>query len=496
MLHSDDGLRRLIYRSSGKTYFKVQEHRKYDFMEKTLKKPAAASLWYTLSLILARGAGLLSTPIFTRLLGTREYGLYTLYTSWLGIFTIISTLEIGGSVFMRELQKNAKARDTTLRSAIAAETGICAVICLLYFVFSAFFGNFLGLSRALTFMMFLQIASNATVNLYLAGCKFEYRYKTVFFLNVIVGVLPTVASLIMIWLIEDAALTRIFASLVITVLTALAITFIIFSGKKSVSFSVIRELVRRALPLFPHFLLISVISRIDKLVIDRVFGKSALGAYSVAEMLGSLLPFALGALFSALIPWIMRKISAGKEDKILDITQLITRLLSFCALLILCLSPELFGILAPSEFRDAYFAVFPITVSVIPYFIFTVEMTAITHGSIGALASLPSVCGAAFSFLFCIGLSGRMHYSVLSVAQAVSQLIMCALAYFIIRRRGRTPCVSLGYTVICFSFTAFVGTAIYLSRDFLSLRLAIAALSAYPLFYDIRGAALRLREAA
>ena len=42
--------------------------------------------------ILQRGISVITTPIFTRLLNTSEYGQYSLYTSWSTILIIFITL--------------------------------------------------------------------------------------------------------------------------------------------------------------------------------------------------------------------------------------------------------------------------------------------------------------------------------------------------------------------------------------------------------------------
>ena len=50
-----------------------------------VRLPAKATIWNIISAALARGVGAIGTPIFTRLLAPSEYGLYPLYTTWLGV---------------------------------------------------------------------------------------------------------------------------------------------------------------------------------------------------------------------------------------------------------------------------------------------------------------------------------------------------------------------------------------------------------------------------
>ena len=45
-----------------------------------------------------RGIGFLTTPIFARLLSQNEFGRYSNYTSWLGILTILASLNLEASL--------------------------------------------------------------------------------------------------------------------------------------------------------------------------------------------------------------------------------------------------------------------------------------------------------------------------------------------------------------------------------------------------------------
>ena len=71
----------------------------------SLNKGAQASLWSVSSNILCRGIGFLFTPIFTRALSPTEYGIYPLYTSLMGIFTPLITLEATGGFIYRLIAK-------------------------------------------------------------------------------------------------------------------------------------------------------------------------------------------------------------------------------------------------------------------------------------------------------------------------------------------------------------------------------------------------------
>ena len=61
-------------------------------------KALKSGLWYTISDFLLRAIGLLTTPIFTRLLTHAEFGDFSNFHSWQLVFTVLVTFNIGATL--------------------------------------------------------------------------------------------------------------------------------------------------------------------------------------------------------------------------------------------------------------------------------------------------------------------------------------------------------------------------------------------------------------
>ena len=66
---------------------------------KSLPVQVRASFWFLICAFLQRGISTITTPIFTRLLSTAEYGQYSVFNSWLGIITVLVTLNLYSGVY-------------------------------------------------------------------------------------------------------------------------------------------------------------------------------------------------------------------------------------------------------------------------------------------------------------------------------------------------------------------------------------------------------------
>ena len=64
-----------------------------------------AAIWFMFCNIIQKGITMLTVPIFTRLLSTEEYGIYSVYQSWYSILTIITTLYLFGGFYNKGMVK-------------------------------------------------------------------------------------------------------------------------------------------------------------------------------------------------------------------------------------------------------------------------------------------------------------------------------------------------------------------------------------------------------
>ena len=124
-----------------------------------LRVPAKATVWYIGSSAAARIIGALSSPIFTRLLSAEEFGLFPLYSSWIGVLSVLVTLEMSGSIIYRGYQRFEGRREDFTSAAIGVISTVFIGFCALYFAFHGFIENFTGLGTRVSIFMFLEICN-------------------------------------------------------------------------------------------------------------------------------------------------------------------------------------------------------------------------------------------------------------------------------------------------------------------------------------------------
>ena len=91
-----------------------------DFVRKMLKNKAltGASI-FVISTFIQRGLSLITTPIYTRLLSSYDYGIVSTYNTWYGVLSVIFTLSIAANAFNTGLVKYKDDRDYFVSNMIS-----------------------------------------------------------------------------------------------------------------------------------------------------------------------------------------------------------------------------------------------------------------------------------------------------------------------------------------------------------------------------------------
>ena len=98
-----------------------------------------ASLWFLISTFLQKAISVISTPIFTRLLTTGQYGEYNVFQSWMGIISVIVT----GSVLITTFNNSGMYFENTAVQSLSSVIKLMAVFSAAFLPFFMKIGGLL-----------------------------------------------------------------------------------------------------------------------------------------------------------------------------------------------------------------------------------------------------------------------------------------------------------------------------------------------------------------
>lgn len=351
------------------------------------------------------------TPIFTRLLSPDEFGIYSLYVSLMGIFTVLTTFEISGSVTYRGLAKfESEGAAEYISSALGAIFTLNIGSLALYIIFRNYFNDITSLSTPLTVFLFLQVFLNAAMGLYFAEKRYSGEYKTVALINIGMGALSPVLALLFIYL-GSGGESRIIAPLISSALFGIPVIYsILKKGQRIFWGAAWRFLFKITLPMLPHYLALSLIAQVDKIIIARTLGEGAVGKYSAAYSVGFLLSLLSSGILLVLSPTAMRKQNENKTEEVRASLFASGKLICYATLVFLTLVPEIFYLVVSREYYEAMPVVYPIALAVILLFLANSASNCLVHYERPLLITKNSLISGAVCVILCLVLIRRVGY--------------------------------------------------------------------------------------
>lgn len=460
----------------------------------SIRIPAKASVWYIASSAIARAIGALGTPIFTRLLTPEEYGLYPLYGSWLSVFSVIITLELTGAAMYRGLQRHGEDKDGFISAVLGLTLALFLFFCVIYAIFGDFINTLTGLDTSITRLMLTQILASAVLSLYTASARFEYKYKTVALLNVLSAIFAPAVAIVLIRLGLRAEARILGSSLTLAIIAVPILITMLRRSHKLYSPDKWLYLLRRALPLLPHYFSMTLILKIAEITVSRIHGAEALGKISVALSVGMSLTVITGGLLSALSPWMLRRVKAGEISRIRDLLLILTKLISLSCLGLLALAPEAMALLASSAFHSALPTVYPIALSVIPTFLSGVLMSGGVYFEKSGLSALPAIMSASFSTILSLTLIPILSYKMMGLLVLLSYSLLAILNVSVFTKMANEAPIFIKKTLLLFLAVIGYGVLLFLLRNVLLSRMLLLVPLILPLFSVAKEAWTKIKE--
>lgn len=403
-----------------------------------LSLPAKAAIAFTIASFLEKGISFFTTPIFTRILDPSEYGLISVYGSWLGIITVLATLNLTHGT-LNSAMIHIKNRNEYLSSTLILSNVATIILFFIYLLFKDPLDNIIQLPFNLIVLIFILCLFNPALNFWMSRNRYEYKYKMPLLLMVCNSVLSPIISIILVSIAtENEGIIKIWSSAIISLLFSFFFYFIILrKGKVLVNKEYWSFALKLAIPLVPHYLSLIILSSIDKIMISNIVGMDSAGYYSVAYTLGATVSIAWGSINSSLIPWQYEKF---KENKIEGINNIVSNLILafgiFCVTVML-FAPELLMILAPSEYMEAVYVIPPVIAGVFFTSLYSIFANIEFYYKKTNYTMLASIFSAIFNIVLNFLFIPKYGYIAAAYTTLITYILNSIFHYFFMRRVER-----------------------------------------------------------
>lgn len=399
---------------------------------KQLPTQVKAVIWFAACQAVQSGCKFLSMPFLVRLLTSEQYGIYSVFISWLQIITLFATLNLHCGVYNNAMCKFPDCR-SSYTSASQSLSVVCTFICFsVYLLFRNAWDSLFGIEPIYTILIFVQLLFTESFMLWSGRQRYEYRYVSLLIYTALLAVLymifPIAAAAIFP---QEQRLTAVIVSGVI-VQAGIGLGFMIYNyikGKTFYHHEYWSYALKFNIPLIPHYLSGIVLGQADRVMIKKYIGASEAGIYSFTYNISLVINIITTSINNAIVPYTYEKLKNRDYKNLKRITNFLLLMIGGMCLAFSAIAPELLKIFATEEYYDAVYLVPVISLSsyfTFLYYLFVniefffeankfITMASITGAIVNVILNyfLMPIFGyyaAGYTTLFCYILFSLGHY--------------------------------------------------------------------------------------
>lgn len=339
-----------------------------------------AGAWYTVSRVILKGATMLLTPLYARLMTMAEYGFNATIGTWFSIVTTVATGHVGAGLTRAKYEFPGK-----LNEFISSITFLGSMITLFFYglvmIFSDFFCNLFGCRIEFFHIVFGSLLISPALGYQQGKNRLENKYRLVVFITIGSWILSSAGNLLMLVsepfrqaVMGTEASDRILAMYVGSHFPSFVVNLVVYAvlicrGRVLVNFKYWRYALSMGVPLIPHILAGYILNHSDRIMITDICGEEFTALYSITYTCSAVVSMLFNSLNEAWVPWFTDKFFFHRESTIKRVSTIYCLIFFVMTIGMLLIGPELLMILGGENYMPAL-SIMPV-VMVSCYFQFT-----------------------------------------------------------------------------------------------------------------------------
>lgn len=440
---------------------------------------------FVIATFFTRGIGFITTPIFSRLMSTSEYGEMANYNSWISILEPIVILGLtSAGVFSVGLNEYRDSRKQYMSSML----GLCNAVTIIIFGF-IYALNLLGMSfnivsDPLMLLMIIHFLFSPAQIFWITKQRYEYKYKSAVVITILSIVLSqSFALYAVIQLNGNKAVNRLWGAEIGSFIVYIFIyIYLIYTGKTYIKLSYWKNIFMFAIPLIPHYIAQHIMANSDRIMLVNIKDESSAGIYSLVANLGTIAFIIWNSINASLIPYTYEKMNAYDYKSIDKTIRTVLFPYAILCIFVSLIAPEIVWILAPKEYYSGIVIVPCFTVIAFVQALYNVFANIEFYYKKSLYISISTIVATIINIGLNLLLIPQYDFAGASYATLISTILLVLFHYIGMRKcLGENKLYSVGKIMAIFAICAvgsFCCNLLYLNnviRYFLIFIIIIAA---------------------
>lgn len=331
--------------------------KKYDLLK--------VASWYTVGNILVKGISFFLLPVFTSLMTTRDYGIYSIYASYLSIFEVVILLGMSATVRIAKYTDDLDFEEyiSTITKIPLILMGIFIIIINIYFIFNV---ELFSMRQELWNCLLITSTSSAILQIISARLVIEGRYG-MYMLYSVGNTLANVGlSLLLcytVYQINDMYMARVIGSMIPNIIFAIVFS-IAFVKKSFINTKLLKMSLQWGIPLLIHTTATVIFVQVDRILIKIFSGYENAGIYSIAVTVVAI-PMVLQTSFeSAWAPWFYEKLKNKEYTSICKVNNGYIFIFAIIIAEFMIVSPEIIHWFTNEAYWEGVYSLIPLSMGI------------------------------------------------------------------------------------------------------------------------------------
>ncbi len=439
-------------------------------------KAVRSGIWYVISNVLIRAVGIITAPVYTRLLTTSETGFANNFNNYVSIFYVVTGLCLIYSVGRAKLDYEGRAFDEYM----SAVQGLSSLFGLALFAGVAICipdTGMLGYNRLIVLILFGYMCLYPSIDYMQYKLRFEYRYRENIAISVFITIVTVVLSVALILLMpEDKGFAKILGTVIPSAVIALGCYIVLLkNGRKMVDINMWKYALRIGIPMIPHGLAMILLARIDVSMISDMCDYSAVGLYTSGYTIGTLLMFVVNAVGNAWVPLFNERLDAGDTAAIRRDNRILMEAGCFMTVCFIAVAPEFVKLLYAKPYWESMWVVAPVALGTLCQYFYTNYVNAELFYKKTALIALNSCIAAGINIALNYIFIKSYGYIAAAYTTLAGYFILMILHYVATTYLLKKKIYNDGYYFIILTVTMAAGILLCTMYGSVLLRYAAAA---------------------
>ena len=401
-----------------------------------MKRRNRVAFFNILSTVLLRGISIFTAPLFTRLLGSKGYGVTQVYNTWVGVIAIVFAVQTYGTLVNARTEYPEGEQLRYQSSAMTLSTLAYLVCSAVVLCFLGPISDALKLSRFLVVLMLIQGFGTFCINF--LNTKFVYEFKAGWnmIMSLAVALITLILSVVLILRLprEINYLGRIGAIAATYGLLGIPVCiWILAKGKTFFHREYWKFCIALAIPSVFYSVSDLILGHSDKVMLQQMLDEAALGQYAAALNFAGIMYTIYAALNDSWRPFFFEDMKQGSRDGLREKTENYLELFTVFSVGFVLLAREVYQVYVSEEFWESTMLIPVFVSSYYAIFLCTFPVNfEYYHKKTKVVAAITVGCcflniGLNYLLIRHIGMAGA------AVATLISHSLQLALHYLYVR---------------------------------------------------------------